>query len=226
MKSTLSIHLDTKRTTLTLVAIMSALLGAHVLALQVNFNEALDWKDALGFEYWHIAIFDLDEEESFGTWFSAVILLFAAILLISVASSLRSKADNMYRWWLILGLGFALMSVDEIVGLHEFLNTLNEDSVWTVGGFYFVLLSGICFLPFLWHYRWWSSGLFLVAGVIYVTGAVGIEHYSGTDLNSLRYNMLTGLEEGLEMAGIILAIYTTLDFINTTDTDEPHSGSQ
>ena len=41
MKSTLSIHLDTKRTTLTLVAIMSALLGAHVLALQANFNEAL-----------------------------------------------------------------------------------------------------------------------------------------------------------------------------------------
>ena len=226
MKSTLSIHLDTKRTTLTLVAIMSALLGAHLLALQANFNEALGWKDALGFEYWQIAIFDLDEEESFGTWFSAAILLFAAILLISVASSLRSKADNMYRWWLILGLGFALMSIDEIVGLHELLNTLNEGSVWTVGGFYFVLASGICFLPFLWHYRWRSSGLFLVAGVIYVTGAVGIEHYSGTDLNSLRYNMLTGLEEGLEMAGIILAIYTTLDFVNATDTDEPHPDSQ
>jgi len=51
---------------------------------------------------------------------------------------------------------------------------------------------------------------------------VGIEHYSGTDLNSLRYNMLTGLEEGLEMAGIILAIYTTLDFINATDTDKAY----
>ena len=226
MKATLSIHLDTKRITLTLVAIMSVLLGAHLLALQANFNEALGWKDALGFEYWQIAIFDLDEEESFGTWFSAVILLFASLLMIFVARSLRSQADNMYRWWLILGLGFALMSVDEIVGMHELLNTLNENSVWTVGAFYFVLVSGIGFLPFLWHYRWRSSGLFLAAGVIYVTGAVGIEHYSGTDLNSLRYNMLTGLEEGLEMAGIILAIYTTLDFINATDTDESHPGIQ
>ena len=223
MKATLSIHLDTKRTTLTLVAVMSALLGAHLLALQANFNEALGWKDTLGFEYWQIAIFDLDEEESFGTWFSAVILLFAALLMIFVAHSLRSQADNMYRWWLILGLGFALMSVDEIVGLHELINTLNEDSVWTVGGFYFVMISGICFLPFLWHYRWRSSGLFLVAGIIYVSGAVGVEHYSGTDLNSLRYNMLTALEEGLEMAGIILAIYTTLSFINATDTDKPRS---
>lgn len=226
MKVTLAIHLDTKRTTLTLVAIMSALLGAHLLALQANFNEALGWKDALGFEYWQIAIFDLDEEESFGTWFSAAILLFAALLQLSVASSLRSKADNMYRWWLILGLGLALMSVDEVVGLHELLNTLSENSVWTVGGFYLVLVSGICFLPFLWHYRWWSSSLFLAAGIIYVTGAVGIEHYSGTDLNSLRYNMLTGLEECLEMAGIILAIYTTLDFINAAGTDKPHPGSR
>ena len=176
MKVTLAIHLDTKRTTLTLVAIMSALLGAHLLALQANFNEALGWKDALGFEYWQIAIFDLDEEESFGTWFSAAILLFAALLQLSVASSLRSKADHMYRWWLILGLGLALMSVDEVVGLHELLNTLSENSVWTVGGFYLVLVSGICFLPFLWHYRWRSSSLFLAAGIIYVTGAVGIEH--------------------------------------------------
>jgi len=226
MKVTLAIHLDTKRTTLTLVAVMSALLGAHLLALQANFNEALGWKDALGFEYWQIAIFDLDEEESFGTWFSAVILLFASLLMIFVAHSLRSQADNMYRWWLILGLGFALMSIDEVVGLHEFINTLNEDSAWTVGAFYLVLASGIFFMPFLWHYRWRSSGLFLLAGAIYVTGAVGIEHYSGTDLNSLRYNMLTGLEEGLEMAGIILAIYTTLDFINATGTDKQHLGSQ
>ena len=45
--------------------------------------KSLGWKDALGFEYWQIAIFDLDEEESFGTWFSAAILLFAALLLIS-----------------------------------------------------------------------------------------------------------------------------------------------
>lgn len=226
MKVTLTIHLDTKRTTLTLVAVMSALLAAHLLAMQANFNESLGWKDALGFEYWHVSIFDLDEEESFGTWFSAAILLFAALLLISVAASLRSKADNMHRWWIILGLGFALMSIDEIVGLHELLNTLDEDSVWTVGAFYFVLVSGICFLPFLWHYRWRSSSLFLVAGAIYIAGALGVEHYSGTDLNSLRYNMLTGLEECLEMAGIILVIYTTLDFIHATDTDKSHPHSQ
>jgi len=226
VKATLGISLAPKRTALILLSIMSALLAAHVLALQANFNESLGWKDALGFEYWQIAIFDLDEEESFGTWFSAAILLFAALLFIYVASSLRANADKMHRWWMILGLGFCLMSVDEVVGLHELLNTLNDDSTWTVGGFYVVLVTGICFLPFLWHYRWRSSSLFVIAGVIYVSGAVGIEHYSGTDLNSLRYNMLTGLEECLEMTGVILAIFTLLDFIKRTDIDHQRPGRE
>jgi hypothetical protein len=214
MKSTLSIHLDTKRTTLTLVAIMSALLGAHALALQANFNEALGWKDALGFEYWQVAIFDLDEEESFGTWFSAMILLFASVLLFYIADCLRSAADSMYRWWTILGLGFGLLSIDEVVGLHELFNSVYEDAPWTTAGISVFVLSGFCFLPFLWHYRWRTSSLFVVAGIIYACGAIGVERYSGTDINSLGYNMLTGLEEGLEMSAVIFIIYILLDFIN------------
>ena len=97
--------------------------------------------------------------------------------------------------------------------MHELLNTIYTDSPWTIAGFIVFVVAGSCFLPFLWHYRWRTSGLFFVAGTIYISGAVGLEHVSGTDINSLRYNMLTGLEEGLEMSGVILAIYALLDFI-------------
>ena len=213
MRKPLAINLDAKRTTIILVAIMSALVAIHLLAMQANFNESLGLKKALDFEYWQVAIFDLDEEESFGTWFSTAILLFASVLLFFVADCLRSAADSMYRWWTILGLGFGLMSIDEVVGLHELFNTLYENVPWTTAGFSLFVLIGFCFLPFLWHYRWRTSGLFMVAGVIYASGAIGIERYSGTDINSLGYNMLTGLEEGLEMFGVILVIYTLLDFI-------------
>jgi len=58
-----------------------------------------------------------------------------------------------------------------------------------------------------------------VAGVIYASGAIGIERYSGDDVNTLGYNMLTALEEGLEMFGVILVIYTLLDFIRDSETD-------
>jgi hypothetical protein len=53
----------------------------------------------------------------------------------------------------------------------------------------------------------------VVAGIIYACGAIGVERYSGTDINSLGYNMLTGLEEGLEMSAVIFIIYALLDFI-------------
>jgi hypothetical protein len=213
MNKPLAINLDAKRTTIILTAIMSVLVAIHVLAMQANFNESLGLKKALDFEYWQVAIFDLDEEESFGTWFSTAILLFASVLLFFVADYLRSAADSMYRWWTILGLGFGLLSIDEVVGLHELFNTLYEDVPWTTAGFFLFVLAGFCFLPFLWHYRWRTSGLFMVAGVIFASGAIGIERYSGTDINSLGYNMLTGLEEGLEMSGVIIVIYTLLDFI-------------
>jgi hypothetical protein len=213
MNKPLAINLDAKRTTIILTAIMSVLVAIHVLAMQANFNESLGLKKALDFEYWQVAIFDLDEEESFGTWFSTAILLFSSVLLFFVADCLRSAADSMYRWWTILGLGFGLMSIDEVVGLHELFNTLYEDVPWTTAGFFLFVLAGFCFLPFLWHYRWRTSGLFMVAGAIFASGAIGIERYSGTDINSLGYNMLTGLEEGLEMSGVIIVIYTLLDFI-------------
>jgi hypothetical protein len=213
MKAKLAFNLDPRGTTLVLAVIMLLLVSIHILAMLANFNDLLGWKSTLDFEYWHVAIFDLDEEESFGTWFSAMLLLFASVLLIHLARQLRAAADIMSRWWMVLGLGFGLMSIDEVVGMHELFNSLYQDSPWTSVGFVMVVIVGFCYLPFLWHYRWRTSGLMLVAGILFFGGAIGVEHYSGTDLQSVRYNMLTGLEEGLEMAGVILLIYTVLDCI-------------
>ncbi len=58
-----------------------------------------------------------------------------------------------------------------------------------------------------------AAGLFLLAGAIYAGGAVGVEHWTGADVNSLHYNMWTTLEEGMEMAGVVVFIYALLDFM-------------
>ena len=42
---------------------------------------------------------------------------------------------------------------------------------------------------------------------------MGVEHFTGADVNSLHYNMWTTLEEGMEMAGVIVFIYALLDYM-------------
>ena len=70
---------------------------------------------------------------------------------------------------------------------------------------------GLAYLPFLARLRRRTAVLFVIAGLVYVGGAVGVERWTGDDVNSLEYNMWTTLEEGLEMFGVILMIYAVLD---------------
>jgi len=217
MTIALNFTLDARRTGITLVSVMLLLIVGHVLAMQANFNEDLGFKQVLDFEYWQVAIFDLDEEESFGTWFSATNLLFASLLFFYQASLRRAADDRIHYWWFALGLGFCLMSVDEVVGMHEMINTVFDESLWAGLSMGLVAVTGLGFLPFLWRYRGQTSWLFIIAGILFAGGAVGVEQYSSTDVNSLRYNMLTGLEEGMEMSGVILAIYTVLQLMGAED---------
>ena len=47
----------------------------------------------------------------------------------------------------------------------------------------------------------------------YGGGAVGVEHFTDAEVNSLHYNMWTALEEGMEMFGVMVLIYAVLDFM-------------
>jgi len=213
MKSEVRYWFTPERAALTLGAVAAALVIVHLLAMQAYFNPALGLDERFDLHYWQLAIFDLDEEESFGTWFSTGILFFAGVLLLNQARALRANGPSEHRWWCVLGLAFVFLSVDEVVGLHELMNTLMGDKPWTVVGFPVLVLVGLSYLPFLWRYRGRTAVLFVVAGLIYGGGAVGVEHYTDSEVNSLHYNMWTALEEGMEMYGVIVLIYAVLDFM-------------
>ena len=217
MKPLAAYPLRAERVAFFLGAIMAALVVGHVVAMQANFNPALGLKERFGFHYWQIAFFDLDEEESFGTWFSSGILMMAAALLVHQARVVRANGAPWHVWWLVLGIGFCFLSLDEVAGMHEFMNTMMEDTPWTVVGFPILALVGFSYLGFLWHHRWRTGLLFLLAGAVYGGGAVGVEHFTDSDVNSLHYNMWTALEEGMEMLGVILFIYAILDYMRGPD---------
>ena len=125
----------------------------------------------------------------------------------------RPNGDSEHRWWFVLGLAFVFLSMDEVVGMHELMNTLMEENPWTVVGFPVLAVVGLSYLPFLWRYRGRTALLFVLAGLIYGGGAVGVEHFTDAEVNSLHYNMWTALEEEMEMFGVIVLIYAVLDFM-------------
>lgn len=205
-----------ERVAVTLLCILTVLVLVHVLAMQANFNDELGLKERFDLHYWQVEFFDLDSEESFGTWFNSGLLLLSAILLLHHARVLRAQREVWHSWWRLLGIGFCVLSMDEIAGMHEWVNTQWEDIPWTVIGAPVFALVGLAYLPFLWHYRWRTGLLFMIAGAIYGGGAVGVEHFTDSEVNSLHYNMWTALEEGMEMLGVIVFIYAVLDHIRAT----------
>ncbi len=206
------LRLDPWRVSVALAAVAISLVALHLVAMLIIFDEDLGVSDSLGLEYWHLSIADLDEEESIGTWFSSGMLLFASLLLLFRARTVRLAGEPGGSGWLVLGLGFCFLSLDEVVALHELLNSLlGDDTPWTAVAIPFVAVLGLCFVPFLRRLDKATAIRFLVAGAVYVGGAVGVEHFTDDAVNSLHYNMWTALEEGVEMFGVILFIHALLE---------------
>jgi hypothetical protein len=193
-----------------LARIAAGLAVAHVIVMFLYYRESI------GVDDWvHGAFFDLDEEESFGTWFSAVILLYAGRLLLGRARSAKGEGDPYHPMWFVLAIGFHLLSIDEVVGMHEYVNTVSEDIRWTTFAAVIVALLGLAYLPFLSALPSRIRLLFIVAAVVYVGGAVGVERatdwYDAHDLlDTLAYNLWTAVEETMEMTGAIVFIYALL----------------
>jgi hypothetical protein len=152
------------------------------------------------------------------TWFSSVLLLVAA-LLAGLCARARLPGGGRRAWW-GLAVVMALFSADEIVQLHERMSLwFSFGGVltfgWVVPAGAFVLVFGLCYLPFLLRQpRPVRNGLIL-AGALYVGGALLMELPLGAwtaihGNDNLVYALIDDLEEALEMLGVIAFILTTL----------------
>ena len=165
---------------------------------------------------WYLRdFFDVDMEENLPTWFSGFILLVATTFLWILMREKAAKGDPMAGRWKLLFVGFCFLSIDEIAGFHETVNTLITPS-WAWGGAAISLGLLIYFRSFLQSLPMKIAVGFLVAGALYVGGAVGME-FVGEPIpaDTLLYKMTTLVEEGGEMFGVILFIRTLLNYMES-----------
>lgn len=183
--------------------------------------------------------FDLDlERNNFPTWYQASTLLLSACLLAITAFVKKNKGDADVEYWKFLSFVFLFLSADEAVSIHEQM-TMPLRTAFDLHGFLFlswvipaavaVLFLFAAYYKFLTRLPRITAQLFVIAGIIYVGGAVGIEmigakymeahHHIAVNPNifgaeRFNYALLTSLEESLEMIGILIFIYALTTHLN------------
>lgn len=220
MKFLISVSPKKVACSLGLWVLFFAVAGFAVQVLRYGFNYNERW----------ISLFNLDREINYPSWYSSLTLLFCGILLRIIAAAKQQQGDLFFRYWKVLGCIFVLFSVDEILSLHEILiindlrKALNLGGVfyfiWVIPGTIFVGAVGITYIKFLKHLPRQTRNLFLLAGSIYVGGALGMEMVCGyyadaVGQRNLIYGLLASVEEILEMVGTIVFIYALLSYIGS-----------
>ncbi len=174
-------------------------------------------------------LFNLDHETNIPSLYSAASLLFCSILLASISKAKKLAGNNNYGSWLGLSIVFFYLSFDEFISIHERLilplrNAYNTRGLfyypWVIVGAIFVFIFLLVFGRFIITLPKKTRRLFLIAGTIYVAGAIGTEMVGGYyadyyTVDDMIYVLITTLEEVLEMLGIIVFIYALLSYISS-----------
>lgn len=177
------------------------------------------WKGRAGV----VPLLSLSYEENIPTYYSAVLLLFASAMSALLAADTRrqSRRDSI-AWWGLCA-GFFYISVDEVLQFHErwgasihTSGVLHFSWVIPAGGVLVVLAA--LYAPFLYRMAPRLRYRILLAGAVYVIGAVVLELPLGAwteekGEKNLEYALIDWLEETLEMTGIALYLLTTFDLL-------------
>lgn len=167
-------------------------------------------------------VFDLNSEANVPSWFQSGLLALCAGVLWTVGERVRRRGMPDERRWRLLSLVFVVLSLDELAALHEHLTLPVRGALhlsglltysWVVVAVPVVALLGAFYLPFVRRLPRRTALGVVVAGAVYVTGAVLIEMIGGElvslgDAHSVAYVVESTVEEIFEMSGLLLFLRT------------------
>jgi hypothetical protein len=197
--------------------ILSLVVGAGV-TVEI-LGSAYGWTTDSGI----VPLFSMSYEGNVPTFYSAVILSLASVLLVISGIAAKKAREKFVGHWWILALGFAYIAIDEVFSIHEMAGGFFKLSgvlyfSWVVPAAIVVLIVGLSYLRFLQHLPRRTAYRFLIAGAMYVGGAVVMELPLGYwtekhGSHNLGYGLIDAVEESLEMLAINLFNLWLLDHL-------------
>ncbi len=183
-------------------------------------DDVLNLSDPYGLQ----AFFSLSEEGNLPTWFVSCLLSACAWLLVIIAVAKQQHRAPYWRHWWGLAGAFFYISLDEFVQIHEAMNAWFDWGGilyfgWVMPAGIAVIIFALAYARFLTHLPRPVRDRFLVAGAIYVAGALGMELPLGywTDLSGNRnftYALIDFVEESLEMLGVTLFFLALVAYVS------------
>lgn len=229
--NSLRIFLDREAIVRVLSGITLLLLITSVAGQLIKYVVGYDV--ALGF----VRLFYLDAEANIPTLFSTILLLLASLLLALIAIFKTTCQDTYRRHWVFLSLILLYMAIDEASEIHEMLNKLGWWITgqkrtggifhygWVMFGMAMAIAVALSYLKFFLHLPSHTKIQFVTAAATFLSGALGVEILEGLYAsshggeNTFQYSMFVTIEEGLEMAGVIILINALLAYIRTCQID-------
>lgn len=203
-----------------LLIVVAILIILNITGQYMKYTLSID--ETFGF----VKLFHMDRESNIPTFFSSTILLFSALLLSLVFFVKKKNHDLDRNYWLLLSIVFLGLAIDETISFHEKLIWpvrqlvgINEwyYYAWIIPAGIFLIVLGLGLYKFVLRLPADTRLQFIIAGLLYVGGALGVEiigryYHFFNGQNNIYYNLIATVEEALEMIGIILFIRAILRY--------------
>ena len=179
--------------------------------------------------YGLIPLFNLNYEHNIPSFFSGCLFLISAVFLIQIWK-VKKHYNKPQKIWILLAFLFVFLAYDELFKVHELLIDPIRNTWHTTGLLYYawfiVYGVGVLLLAVLFYPEWKRLNkkfqlLFSAAATTFMTGAIGFEMIGGAYYESInretainRGDVISGvlytIEESLEMAGLLIFIYSLM----------------
>jgi hypothetical protein len=189
--------------------------GALLVLIYVAFQIVVLSNTQFG-QSFIFTLFDVGAEGNVPTFFST--LLFILLSAGSFVLGKLGEGKNKLVWNLTSGL-LLFLALDEFTQIHEqftdiFQQLVNADGIfffaWVIPYGTILILLAILYIPFLIQLSKKTKTYIFIGAGLYVLGAIGFEMVGASLFQygtpTTMYIVVSGIEESLEMLGLLLAL--------------------